>query len=407
VRLAQLAAKAEGSSAKTIDQLVAGGFLPGKFGIRPDGSRVVLEGDRMVDSLRGAYGSFLPVSDVEIEKVTRAESNAYHKFARIYARLWRRMDPTIIGLKRRILEEGKKERLIFDVHITPYAREHYEMIARWLPKADEKRWATVPGDIASVEANIFGQKYALGMGDFVPHFAISDGKVHYSGLRDEDDPIYLAASDPWKDPKKSDGPSFHIIRPRSKQGTPDKSGISRVSTILGAGWMRARADVAVVARSKKILKEVYPYAEFIPAERPAKARLRVGDLAGTGVAASINAEGYIRARKVSAGNVFLFHALMQQLHVPGHDAKDVAEQLLHARPVCPLGGEYKMEDSSTNVNRWQSTAWKSRSLYREKHVPEGFRTPLLDWLAGLSLEFNIDNTTLSTHIELDVRPGEE
>jgi hypothetical protein len=404
VQLAQLAASAEGSSAKTIDQLVAGGFLPETFGNRPDGSSVVLDGDRMVDSLRGAYGSFLPVPDVEIEKVTLAERNAYDEFARMYARLWRRMDPTIIGLKRRVLDNGKKERLIFDVHITPYAREHYGMIANWLPKADEKRWAVIPGDIALAEVNILGQKYVLGVRDCVPHFAIRDGKVHYSGPRDDDAPLYLAVSDPGK----TEGASLNLLgSPVGDPGTKDESGNVRVTAIFGEAWMRARAAVAVVAFKKKILDEVVPHAEFVPAERSAKARLRVGDLASTGVAASINAEGYIRARKVSAGNVFLFHALMQQLHISGDDVQDVAEQLLHARPICPLGGEYKLAGGFTNVNRWQSTAWKGASLYRENHVPKGFRTPLLDWLAGLSLEFNIDNTTLSTHIELDVRPGDE
>ena len=86
----------------------------------------------------------------------------------------------------------------------------------------------------------------------------------------------------------------------------------------------------------------------------------------------------------------------------------MAAQLLHAQPVCPLGGEYKLDNVGfTDVKRWKSTNWTGYGLYRENHVPKGFRTPLLDWLAGVSLEFNIDRTTLSTHIELDVRPGEE
>jgi len=402
VRLAQLAAEAEGDQATAVAQLVARDLLPESFGKRPDGSRVVVDGDRMVDSLRGAYGSFLPVPDVQITGATRSETVAYQKFAQLYQRQWRRMDPTIIGIRRRVLDGGQKERMIFDLHITPYAREHYEGMAAWLHKADKQRWATVPGDVASVEVNLLGHKYTLGVRDFVPHFAIRDGTVYYSGPRDERIPIYLAADGP----EKPGAPTTYFLDTQFRKTKPkDETGDMRVKNVfLGDAWMRRRPGVDLVAWTKNVLDQITPHVKLVPAERAAKARLRIGDLSKTELAASIHAEGYIRTRKISAGNAYFLHALMQQFHVPGERAKEVAEQLLHGRLVCPLGGRYRLESGFTDVKRWQSTAWEKESLYQETRVPKDFRTPLLAWLAGLSVEMNIDNTTLSTHIELDVRP---
>ncbi|MCA9206000.1 MAG: hypothetical protein KDA59_23265, partial [Planctomycetales bacterium] len=64
LRLARLTARNEGSPAQSIDELVAGGFLPREFGRRPDGSGPIEAGDTILDSRRGARGSFLPIPDV-------------------------------------------------------------------------------------------------------------------------------------------------------------------------------------------------------------------------------------------------------------------------------------------------------------------------------------------------------
>ena len=66
----------------TIPRLIDLGLLPPGFGQRPDGSRVVLVDDRLTDSLRGAYGSFLPVPDVETTAATPSEVTAYGDFGR-------------------------------------------------------------------------------------------------------------------------------------------------------------------------------------------------------------------------------------------------------------------------------------------------------------------------------------
>jgi len=63
--LARLAARGEKAPADSIEDLIAGGFLPRGFGRRPDGSGPILAGDAITDSRRGARGTFVPVPDVD------------------------------------------------------------------------------------------------------------------------------------------------------------------------------------------------------------------------------------------------------------------------------------------------------------------------------------------------------
>ncbi|MCH8045855.1 MAG: hypothetical protein IID44_19255 [Planctomycetes bacterium] len=406
VRLARLAAKAEGEAAKTIKELIALDLLPKSFGGRPDGSRVLLAGGVVTDSLRGAYGSLLPVPDVKIAAATPSEALSYRRFAAIYSGDWQRMDPVIIGVKRSPLaadaEGRKRQRITFDVHITPYARQHYGQLAQWLPKADSLRWENVPGDVASFQLNLMGRKFSAGIGDFVPLAVISDGRVVYQEPDEKDIPAYLATDRrQMPDPDKSSIDFGYLLDGK----TPDDDGDIRMKdSLFGSYWARRLTDFDVVAPSKSTLARVAPNLRIVSAERPAKARLRIEDLRGKKIASLIKAESYIRARRVSAGNTQFMHTLSQQLHVPVADAQTVAEELLGAKLACPLGGEYQIESGFSGNDRWQSTAWQADSLYAERRVPKDYTAPLLDWFAGLSLEFNIDATTLTTHIELDVRP---
>jgi hypothetical protein len=403
VRLARLTAKAEGKKATTIKELIALDLLPKRFGNRPDGSRTLLAAGAVTDSLRGAYGSLLPVPDVVIAAATPSEALAYRSFARIYSGEWQQMDPVIIGVKRSALavdaEGRKRERITFDVHITPYSRQHYGDLTRYLRKADSLRWEKVPGDIASFQLNLMNQKFSAGIGDVFPLAVISDGRVVYQDPNEEDIPAYLA-TDRKQEPNREFDLSYLIVGKKA-----DKDGDIRVKdTFFGSLWGRRLKGFDIIATSKPTLKRVAPKLRIVSAERPAKARLRIEDLRDKKIASLIAAESYIRARRVSAGNAQFMHALSQQLHVPTEDARKVAEQLLGAKLACPLGGKYRIESGFSGHDKWQSTAWQADSLYNETRVPKDFTAPLLDWFAGLSLEFNIDATTITTHIELDVRP---
>ena len=63
---------------------MAASLLPPEFGPLPDGSRVVLDGGEVYDSVRGRRGAFLPVADMPVDKITTAELAEYNKFAEFY-----------------------------------------------------------------------------------------------------------------------------------------------------------------------------------------------------------------------------------------------------------------------------------------------------------------------------------
>ena len=102
------------------------------------------------------------------------------------------------------------------------------------------------------------------------------------------------------------------------------------------------------------------------------------------------------------GNADFMQALVQQLHVPAADARDTMREVLAARPVCPLGGEYKLASGNS---AWISTAWTQQYIGYENRVPADFKSPFLQWFHGLDLEFSINATTLTTHIELELTPA--
>jgi len=113
-----------------------------------------------------------------------------------------------------------------------------------------------------------------------------------------------------------------------------------------------------------------------------------------------NVPGYERARATSAGNAHFMHALRQQLRVPLPKCAEIMQEVLAARPVCPLGGKYAIGRGDS----WRSTAWPEEFLVSEDRVPEGYKFPFLQWFHGLELEFSIDATSLTTHIELELAP---
>ena len=98
--LARLAARGEGVPGETIEDLVAAGLLPQGFGRRPDGSGPVLSDAAMLDSRRGARGTFLPIADVKIDTITRSEAARIAELNAQLVQEWRRMDPLLVGIQR-------------------------------------------------------------------------------------------------------------------------------------------------------------------------------------------------------------------------------------------------------------------------------------------------------------------
>jgi hypothetical protein len=402
VRIAQLAARGEGSQAQTIDEMILEGYLPQGFGRRPDGGTVIASEDRVIDSLRGAYGSFLPVPDMTVHAATPLEVRSYRAFAAVYRSEWREMDPVVVGVRRRDLDE-QKERVGIDILVTPYARQRYEWMREFMSKADREMIAPVPGDIAGGQVNLrwsgASSKLAIGVRDWIAPAAFFKGNVHYSWPREEDFPLYLLRrNDPSSEASALAGLMTWDTQP------PDAQGDVRGRSYLGTVWSRTAGDFTLLAPTKTRLNEIAPHLKVVPGERPAMIRLWVGDLSQASIRNVIDAEAYSRARRVSAGGAQFMHALAQQLNLPLDQSKSTAEHLVDAELICPLDGQYVLSAPNfAGLQRWYSDAWSARSVEEEWRVPDNFRSPLWNWFAGGQIEFSLDATTLSAHLELDIR----
>lgn len=404
VRVALLAAKAEGIAIDSSDDLIKHDLLPQNFGKRADGTttniaRSPLTGLRVVDSRRGSYGALLPVPDVKIDRLTPSEVTAYQQFAIMYRNQWERMDPVIIGLQREKTDRPGIMRVVADVHIAPYPRRYYGEAQRILGKPIKRRVSKLRGDVVSIEANtkasFWGMRGVLfaRLHDFAPRFAIKAGKVdeqareneklvpYYGGLTE---PL-VALLAPEKDRKQE--PDGDIL---VHKGSPEV-------------WGRKTDDWFLLASQRPLLKKAAEHVRMEDASRPAQMRLSVADLQKTKIAPILQAYSYTQARKVSAGNSRWLNMLNQQLGVAPKDAILATENLLQATPTCPLGGKYRLDKLPDGRQYWTSTAWRFDSLAQVASVPTDYRSPLLEWFAGLEVEFQITPDVLTTHIELEMR----
>ncbi|MBN2023987.1 MAG: hypothetical protein JW809_14480 [Pirellulales bacterium] len=389
VELASLASAAEGKPGDTIDELVAGGFLPAGFGPRPDGSRAVLVEGEARDSLRGRRGRFLPVPDVPIERIAPAEAEAYRRFLDFYHAKWGRLDPMMIGIRRHELPD-RQERIVLDVHANPFARQHVEKLSQWIGAADADRLAPIDGDLAAFELQLTNQRLFGGLRDFGLPFEIVGGRfVPAGGLRSmlvgyigtTGQLGFLSLLDRWV-------------------GTPaNASGLAGRPEGL---WRHQDQTFTVFSLQPDVLATVRPRLRFEPAERPAQIRLGVGDVASARLTPALNTLGYLRTRDTSLGNLRLLHALDQQLHVPGADCLAAAELLLDARLICPLGGTYEFRAADAGHGHWTSTRLDESGGAGPLavNVPEGYQTPPLNWFRGLALDATMTEKDLSAHVEV-------
>ena len=102
------------------------------------------------------------------------------------------------------------------------------------------------------------------------------------------------------------------------------------------------------------------------------------------------------------GNLRLLHDLQQQLRVPPEDCRRVAESLLAAKMICPLGGKYVLRKTPDGPSVWTSTALEADGKGRRtRRAAAGLRGRRpLDWFRGLDLEATIIADSLSAHADI-------
>mgnify|MGYP006969345113 FL=1 len=402
VQIARLAARGEGNSAHSIDELVAAGYLPEGFGRRADGSMLVARGDTFVDSVRGAVGSFLPVPDVTVDKVTPEELRSYEEFAADFESAWGPMDPIVAGIQREALPGGKLERLTIDVKAAPLSEQHTQILGQWLGPATDQRLAPVEGNVVSFEAVMRGGSFFAGeqhhlfgaIRDADPAIALQPQaglipqlfKMQLSGLQG-----YLGA---WPNP------GFLKLLGGIVEVPVDDAGYSRS---LAGVWRRQFDGYTLLSFHPEILAQISPQLRFEQVERPAQIWFHAGDLANSQLAPFINAYGYKQSRQIAVNNTRFMNMLVEQLHVPPADALATAETLLGARLLEPLGGEYELREQPGG-----QTAWTSTSLIEHPQAsppPSDYQFPALRWFRGIDFEVSVDHGLLAVHGEM-IMPAE-
>ena len=408
VQLAKLAARAEGRESDSVMDLVNNGFLPDALDRRADGSHPVLQNGHAFDSLRGYPGHFVPVPDIPVKTVTRAEESAYWKFIAMYRGLWRRMDPIIITASPVQSDQPGRQRINIDVTITPYARTLYQQFSMLIgQRGDRHRLAPLANNVVTIEANsIYGgnQKLIAGVGDFEIRHKLANGEIDASVPLWTEIPGYIAAT-----------PTAGIITwlVKDQFGQPDAQGYAstqRQFNLVASNplsWRRKWGDWIAFAPKKSVLQTFTPELKLERADRPAQLCFRLNDLSEKKISGIIRAYSYIHARRLSSSNVRFLHQLMQQFQTGPREARRAAERLVRGKLDCPLDGAYRLDAEKDDAPQWISSAWAKPSLYDETAIPKDYRFGFLDWFHGMSIDFDLTRTTLTAHVKLDIEPGDQ
>jgi hypothetical protein len=405
VELARRAARAEGRRDLSPDALASAGFLPRQFDERPDESRMAHtpEGSPL-DSLRGGRGTFLPILDTPIRGVTRHEAADYADFLAAYEQAVGRMEPVLIGLKRQSTDQKEVERVIVDAHVAPFSQAGYRKLADRLGPPTRLAVTPIEGNLVSGQA-VLKSSLLGGFGD------PSDYRYLFFGLGDLRQPVTARSTrllDLLPVAAQLNGyvgwnPETGLLgRLLGFDGRVPEGEAAQIDLLGRLGlWVTKVKDFTVVSLNREDLLRTAPTLRMTEVETLAQIRLRVGDVSQANLGVLVSSLGYYQARARSAANARLMHRLAEQLHVSRDDALDLAEQLVGARLVCPLGGKYKLRETD-GMASWVSTAWFDQEN-RPYSDSTGYTAPPLRWFRGLDGYATLQPNRLSAHAEVLMR----
>jgi hypothetical protein len=266
------------------------------------------------------------------------------------------------------------------------------VLRQWLGPADQARLAPIPGDMAAVDLVLANQRIFGGIRDVVP--PNRGGVTSWFPLGRLRDIVvgYIGTSGEL-------GPLAFLNLGIPPESDPDGYARSPLN-----GWRRQYGGFTVFSFQREVLDQIAPQLRLEQAQRPAQVRLRVADLSNAQITPVVNDLAYARTRETSLGNLRLLHALNQQLHVPPPACREVAESLLDAKLICPLGGTYVLQPGPPA--HWTSSALAgappggTSGGLLPGHAPPGYQAAPLRWFRGLDLEATMTERTLSAHAEV-------
>jgi hypothetical protein len=299
-------------------------------------------------------------------------------------------------------------KVTLDIHILPFARRHYDMLARTLGGKSPRALRPLPNEIAHIEGNLSfwprpAQAWAmLGLSDFTPRLELKDGVL--KALDNPNTlPLHAAAGD-WL------AREVLTVFGKDLPAVPEKDA-SFLLNIGGPGgipqtwWARISGEVLLATPTKERVEQLAPALTWEEGKEPAQVHLWIGNLSQSRARALVDAFGYAWARRVSLGNVDFLHVLDQQFKVEPRQCPEAAQEILCARPVCPGGGAYRLRaEPAACATAYEATVFSGRP---DSAILAEWRFALLEWIERLSIDFSFDTNAINSHVELHLieRPG--
>ena len=396
--LARFAAQQEGVLSKPgetmgIEGLKSAGFLPTTFGARPDGSGTIEVGDEVMDTLRGARGTFLPIADVEIHQVSVDESAWYSRIALEYTHRFPTIDPIMVGVHRSPIDPATGvERLSIHAEVAPFGMKKYGKWARQLGPPTQVALQFAPDDLVTLQAHVTSEQLGPPTHLFA---AIKDSTPpkpeDFKGLFNiyrslKSIPGYLGA---WPQPGALDRLPLGLGR-----GQPVGPGLSR---LIGGLYRYSDGSYSILSFWPDLLQNCLQFLNVVDVENEAQVRIRSGSLAGSQMEGWVNEQLYRRSRDGSAAGADFLGMLQRQLGIPPTHAKAATAQILGADLQCTLNGSYEYNEQS---KRWSSTAWSGMNA--PETPPPGYISPILGWFRGgeASLTQYADRLVVDATVEI-------
>lgn len=376
-----------------IEPLVAAGYLPVGFGERPDGSGVFTIGDRVLDTRRGARGSFLPIPDSPVESVTATEARWFEEISEAYGQQFRSFDPIFVGVKRELIEplagaDGSpgvqetelRERLIVHAEIAPWQPENYGSWAKQLGPPTPVAIRFAPDDIVALQAHVASDTlgppthlFAAIKDSNPPQPEAFDGILgSYQALKTL--PGYLGA---WPYPGTLDRLPLGLGR-----GQPIGPNMSR---LLGGIFRYTGGEFSILSFQPEILNQTVPQIAAEEVSDSAQVRAHIGNLRGSELEGWVNEYLYQRASATSAAGADFLASLSNLLGCAPENAIEQANLILGGEVQCALGGTYQalphIAGSSAGPH-WVSTAWGEGNRVPPSMPPLSYQAPIMQWFRG-------------------------
>jgi hypothetical protein len=367
------------------------GFAPPPRGPLVDGSHWEVRDGEWLDTLRGARGTFLPVPDVRLEQITAEEAAAASEVQSTFRKEWGGLDPILAIVRRGQSDLAEHERISIDAYATPLEKKHFDLAAKWLGPASAQRLSPVPGNVIEAQIGLRGGTMLANGGDYFLFGALRDAAPvapqglslaqllnQFAGL--EGVQGYLGA---WPNPGLL---SFFgsIV-----QSQADANGFSH---LLSGIWRRQWQNFTLLSLHPEVLAEASGQLHFEESDHPAQIWLRADDVLSSHVAPLVNQLAQKYVVSIDRGNVRLMKQMNEQLGLPAPMCQAAAEDLLGAKLLAPMGGEYQC------LPQADGTA----GLPVGPAMQGSYELPALRWLRRVRAEALLQENHLFVHFDLDM-----